>query len=118
MPLGGEGVAVRPGHAPDQAMQAESAEIVGHRAGGVGGQVAAEQGSDQRTEVTVAEAAGQVSEAAAAPGAAPGRADRRSAAPRCAGRSADGLAVAAVRRMTAAGSSPSATRSTSKQFAH
>ena len=63
-PEGGEGVAVRAGHALDQVMQAEAAQIVGHRAARVGGEVAAEQGGDVGAEVTVAEAGREVGEAA------------------------------------------------------
>ena len=63
-PEAGEGVAVRPGHAFDEAVQAEASEIVGHRAARVGGEAAAEQGRDVRAEVTVAEADREMREAA------------------------------------------------------
>jgi hypothetical protein len=62
--IGGEGVAQRPWSTPDDAVQTKSAEIVGHRTGAVAGQFTTEQGSYQRTEVTVSEARRQMAEVA------------------------------------------------------
>src|SRR5690349_6024327 len=59
-----EGIAVGPGHSLDQAMQAEASQVVSHRAARVGGEVAAEQRRDLWTQVAVAEAGREVSEAA------------------------------------------------------
>ena len=59
-----ECVSQRARRAVDDAVQPKSAEIVGHRTGGIAGQRATEQSSHQRTQVTVTETIGQMAKAA------------------------------------------------------
>ena len=59
-----EGVAENAWRTADDAVEPKSAEIVSHRTGAVGGQIAAKEGSDQWTHVAVTEAIGQMTKLA------------------------------------------------------
>ena len=61
---GGHGVTVGLRHARDDSLEAQPPEIVGHPPGGVLLQTQAEQASDSRPKIPMAEAVGDMEEAA------------------------------------------------------
>ena len=62
--VGGKRIAEGARDAADDAVEPKPAEIVGHCAGAVAGQAATKQGSHQWTQITIAEAGGQMAEVA------------------------------------------------------
>ena len=67
MPLGGEPIALGASHTLNDPVEPQPAQVVGQRASAVGRQLATKQAGNQGTQVAVAEAVGQVAEAAQRP---------------------------------------------------